>query len=257
MNKLRHKYMLALSTDSLNGYGLNRVFKFAKDAGYDGIDLFVNKKNFDSQNADYVKSLVNEYKLPILSIQLPDVGPKTLKDTIDMAKKLSCKVIIIQPPKLLNFKQTAWLKTQVPKIRAKENISIALENAPAELILGFIPKHAMNNIVELKKFKHASIDTTRIAQKNQDLMRMYKSLEKYLVHIHLSNVKGSKRYYLPDDGILPLESFLTKLSQDKFPGTISMKVNPKFLSAGDDEKVMKNLKEMKAFYNKYFVHPKI
>lgn len=249
--------MLALSSDSLNGYGLNRIFKFAKDAGYDGIDLYIDSENYDTYNAAYIKSLSNEYKLPVLSIQLPDVSPDKLEKTLDIAKTVKCKVIIVQPPKILNFGKTSWLKKEVPKIRAKHNISIALENAPADLILGVIPKHAMNNLVELKKFKHACIDTTRIASKRQDLMRVYKSLQKYLVHIHLSNVKGSKKYYLPDDGLLPLESFLTKLKQDKFPGTISMKVNPKYLHAGDDEKVLKHLKEMKEYYQKYFKNPKI
>lgn len=248
--------MLALSTDSLRGYGLNRIFQFAKEAGYDGVDLYIEEKNYDTQNADYIKSLSSEYEMPILSIQLPNATPKRLDSVIDMAKKVHCKVIIIQPPKILNFGQTSWLKNKVPKIRAKENISIALENAPADLILGIIPKHAMNNIVEMKKFKHACIDTTRIASKRQDLMRVYKSLAKYLVHIHLSNVKGSKGYYLPDDGILPLESFLTKLKQDEFPGTVSMKVNPKFLEAGDDEKLLKHLKEMKEYYDKYFINAK-
>ncbi|MFC1655593.1 sugar phosphate isomerase/epimerase family protein [Patescibacteria group bacterium] len=249
--------MLALSTDSLHGYGLNRIFQFAKEAGYDGIDLYIEDKNYDTHNADYIKSLSSEYGLPILSVQLPDATPKRLDKTIEMAKKIHSKVIIIQPPKILNFGQTSWLKNKVPKIRAKENISIALENAPADLILGIIPKHAMNNIVEMKKFKHACIDTTRIATKRQDLMRVYKTLEKYLVHIHISNVKGSKKYYLPDDGILPLESFLTKLKQDEFPGTISMKVNPKFLEAGNDEKLLKHLKEMKEYYDKYFTNAKI
>lgn len=249
--------MLALSTDSLRGYGLNRVFKFAKEAGYDGIDLYIDEKNYDTLNGDYVKDLSTEYGMPILSIQLPDATPKRLDIIIEMAKKVHCKVIIIQPPKILNFGQTSWLKNKVPKIRAKENISIALENAPADLILGIIPKHSMNNIVEMKKFKHACIDTTRIASKSQDLMRVYNSLQKYLVHIHLSNVKGSKKYYLPDDGILPLESFLTKLRQDEFPGTVSMKVNPKFLDAGDDEKVIGHLKGMKDYFDKYFTNAKI
>jgi len=113
----------------------------------------------------------------------------------------------------------------------------------------------MNNIVELKKFKHACIDTTRIALKRQDLIRIYKSLQKYLVHVHLSNVKGSKGYSLPDDGILPLESFLTKMRQDNFPGTVSMKINPKFLQAGEDDKVLKHLEDMKKYYETYFVHP--
>lgn len=249
--------MLALSTDSLKGYGLNRIFQFAKEAGYDGVDIKISESNYDSQNGEYIKKLSTEYGLPVLAVQLNDPTPKTLKKTIEIAKTVGSKVIIVQPPKIFSFRQQSWLKGEVPKLRAKEGISIALENAPADMILGFIPKHAMNNIVEMKKFKHACIDTTRIASKSQDLMRVYKSLEKYLVHIHLSNVKGSKKYYLPDDGILPLESFLTKLKQDDFPGTISMKVNPKYLDAGDDEKLMKHLKEMKEYYEKYFIQAKI
>ena len=246
--------MLALSTDSLNGYGLNRIFAFAKEAQYEGIDLYIAPKHYDTQNAQYVKSLSDEYKMPIVAMQLPDPTPKRVEKTIAIAKTVNCKVIIVQPPKIFSVRQTSWLKTQVPKIRAKENISIALENAPADMILGFIPKHAMNNLNEMKKFKHACIDTTRVATKRQDLIRVYKSLSKYLVHVHLSNVKGSKKYYIPEDGILPLESFLTKLKQDKFPGAISIKVNPKYLNAGDDEKVMKHLKDMKAYYDKYFTH---
>lgn len=249
--------MLALSSDSLKGYGLNRIFKFAKEAGYDGLDIHISSKDFDTQNGDYIKSLSSKHGLPVLALQLPDPTPKRLDAAIKTAKKVNCKVIIVQPPKIFSVRQTSWLKVQVPKIRAKESISIALENAPADMILGFIPKHAMNNLVEMKKFKHACIDTTRVAQKRQDLIRLYKSLAKYLVHIHLSNVKGAKRYYLPDDGILPLESFLTKLKQDKFPGTISMKVNPKYLDAGDDEKLMKHLKEMKEYYDKYFIKASI
>lgn len=249
--------MLALSTDSLNGYGLNRIFAFAKEAEYEGIDLFVSSKHYDTQNAQYVKSLSDQYAIPVVSMQLPDPTPKRLEKAIEIAKAVNCKVIIVQPPKIFSVRQTSWLKTQVPKIRAKENISIALENAPADMILGFIPKHAMNNLDEMKKFKHACIDTTRVATKKQDLIRLYKSLAKYLVHVHLSNVKGSKKYYLPDDGILPLESFLTKLKQDSFPGSISIKVNPKFISAGDDEKVMKHLRDMKVYYDKYFAHVEV
>lgn len=249
--------MLALSTDSLTGYGLNRIFQFAKEAGYDGVDIKISENNYDSQNGAYIKKLSDEFAVPVLALQLNDPSPKTLKDTIEIAKTVGCKVIIVQPPKIFSFRQQSWFKSEVPKIRAKEGISIALENAPADMILGFIPKHAMNNIVEMKKFKHACIDTTRIASKSQDLMRVYKSLEKYLVHIHLSNVKGSKKYYLPDDGILPLESFLTKLKQDNFPGTISMKVNPKYIDAGNDEKVMKHLVDMKDYYNKYFAQVKM
>jgi sugar phosphate isomerase/epimerase len=250
--------MLALSTESLKGYGLNRIFNMVKAAGYEGIDLAIDPKNFDTQNAPYIKSLIDQTGVPVLAIQTPPIcGPKKILETVNMAKLLGTRILVIQPPKIFDFKYVQWLKNEIPKIRQQENISIALENAPSQTFLGIIPEHAMGNILDLKKFKHACIDTTRVAMKHDDLIRIYKSLKKYLVHIHLSNVKAGKQYFLPDKGILPIESFLTKLKQDGFPGTIAIKVNSKFLDAGDDDKVMKHLAEQKLFYDTYFTNVKV
>jgi len=246
--------MIALSTDSLQGYGLNRIFKFTKDAEFNGIDLVIDPKNYDSQNADYIKELSNKYKIPVISIQTPpNSNPKKVEKAIEIAKKLNCKIIVIQPPKLFEFKYISWLKKEIPKIRQKENISIALENAPSSTFLGIIPDHAMNNLSALRDFKHVCLDTSRIAQKEQDIIRIYRALHKYVVHIHLSNVKGSKLYCLPEKGILPLESLLSKMKQEDYPGAFSIKVNPKELKAGDDEKVIQTLKNTKKFYEKFFV----
>lgn len=246
--------MITLSTDSLKGYGLNRIFKLVKDAGFDGVDLVVDPKDYDTQNADYIKELINEYGMPVTALQTPmTANAKAVLNTVSMAKKLGTKVVIIQPPKLLNFKYIKWLTTEVPKIRQREELSIALENAPSGTFLGFIPEHAMNNLNELKKFKHAALDTTRVAQKKEDLIRVYHILRKYLVHVHVSNVKKGKGYAMPDDGILPLESFLTKLKQEGYRGAVSFKVHPKFLHAGDDAKVLKHLAECKKFYEDYYV----
>ena len=250
--------MLALSTDSLKGYGLNRIFGIVKAAGYDSIDLAMDSKNYDTQNAEYIKSLIDQTGVPVSAIQATMVSsPKKIIATINMAKIIGTRIVIIQSPKIFDFKFIQWLKNEIPKIRQKENISIALENAPNQMFLGIIPEHAMGNILDLKKFKHACIDTSRIAQKREDLIRVYKALQKYLVHVHLSNVKAGKPYYPPEKGILPIESLLTKLKQDGFPGTISIKVNGKFIDTGDDEKVMKNLAEMKLFYDTYFTNVKV
>ncbi len=245
--------MLTISTDSLKGYGLNRIFNFAKEAQYDGIDLAITPHNYDTQNTKYIKSLIDEFNIPVLSIQTPaKANPKKIKSAVTMAKALNTKIIIIQPPKIFDFKYIQWLKTEIPKIRQKENISIAMQNSPSDTFLGIIPEHAMGSTLDLKKFKHASLDTTRIAQKKGDLIRIYKSLRKYIVHIHLSNVKAGKPYYLPTQGILPIESFLTKLKQDNYKGILSIKVNPKTLNVGKDEKVLNELKNQKEFYETYF-----
>ncbi len=246
--------MFVLSTDSLEGYGLNRIFEFAKNADYDGIDLVISPKDFDTQNPEYIKSLSDKYELPVVTIQTPPNGsPKKINMAVDIAKKLNCQIIVIQPPRLLEFKFISWLKKEIPKIRQKENISIALENAPSESFLGILPGHAMNNISSLREFKHVCIDTSRVAQKKQDSIRIYRALHKFIVHMHLSNVRGSKLYCLPEKGVLPLESLLSKMKQEDYQGAFSLKVRPTELKVGNDEKVIETLKEAKNFYEKYFV----
>lgn len=247
--------MLTISTDSLKGYGLNRIFRFIKEAGFDGVDLFLDPHDFDTQNAEYIKSLMDEIGLPVLALQTPsNATAKNVLEAVDIAKQLGTKVIVVQPPKMFNFKYIKWLTNEVPKIRQREEISIALENASNETFLGIIPEHALNNLNELRKFKHAALDTTRVGQRKDDLIRVYHILKKYLVHVHLSNVKKGKPYSLPSEGILPLESFLTKLKQEGYRGAISFKIHPKFLQAGDDKKVIKHLGECKKFYQEYFVN---
>ncbi|MBU0668316.1 hypothetical protein KJ951_00550 [Patescibacteria group bacterium] len=250
--------MLALSTDSLKGYGLNRIFQIIKDAGYDGVDLAMDPKNFDTLNADYVKKLSDQVGIPVLTIQTPmGSNSKKIREAVDMAKKIGTNVIIIQPPKFFDYKFIGWMKNEIPKLRQKENISIALENAPSKSFLGIIPEHAMGSVLDLKKFKHACLDTARLGQRKEDIIRVYKTLQKYMVCIHLSNVRAGTPYSPPEKGILPIESFLTKLKQDNFKGTISFKINGKFLNAGDDEKLMHSLAEQKRFYETYFVNVKI
>lgn len=249
--------MLSICTDSFKGYGLNRIFSFIKEAGYDGVDLTLDSKSFDTQDVDYIKSLIDQYQIPVIAISTPITGsPKKIQNAVEIAKGLNTKIIVIQPPKIFDFQYASWLKNEIPKIRQKENISIALENAPSETFLGIIPEHSMNNVIDLKKFKHVCIDTTRIASKKEDLIRIYKTLQPFLVHVHLSNVKNGEPYSLPMDGILPIESFLTKLKQENFPGSISIKVNPKYLNLGNESEMMKTLKKIKEFYTTYFLDVK-
>ncbi len=245
--------MLAICTDSLKGYGLNRIFELVKEAGYDGIDLNINPTLYDTHNADYIKSLIDQYQFPVLAISTPPINnPKKILGAVKMAQQLNTRIVVIQPPKTFDFKYISWLKKEIPNIRQKEEISIALENSPSAKFLGVIPEHALNNLADLKNFKHVCLDTTRLKAKNYELIETYDRLKKFLVHVHLSNIKGSKLYYTPMKGILPVESFLTKLKQDGFPGTISLKVDPQYLALDDEKKLLKNLQEMKEFYDTYF-----
>ena len=97
--------MLLLCTDTLRGYGLNRIFKLAKEAGYEGIDLSVDFGLFDTYNKEYIKELVDEYQLPVHAISAPrQVSSKKIKEIVEVAKYVGAKVIILQPPKIHEFK---------------------------------------------------------------------------------------------------------------------------------------------------------
>ncbi|MCK5608599.1 sugar phosphate isomerase/epimerase [Candidatus Pacearchaeota archaeon] len=245
--------MIALHSSSLHKYGLNRIFEFAKEAGYDGIEIEVSKTNFDTQNAEYIKKLSEEYKLPVVALHAPENGTeKSVEHVVDMAIYLKCPIVVITPPKLTDFKFTRWLKKEIPTLRKKKHINIALTNTGGKTLLGFLPERALNNVSDLKKFGLVALDTSMTASKKEDLIRFYEHLKKLVGHVHLSNVRKRKDYSLPNEGVLPLESFLKKLKDNKYDGAISVRVRPTELSAGDDDKVIKALKKVKDFIEDYF-----
>lgn len=246
--------MIALHTNSLHKYGLNRIFEFAKAAGYDGIEIGVDKNNYDTQNAEYIKKLSEEYKIPVLALHAPVNGTSQgVEHVVEMAAYLNCPVVVVTPPRLLDFKFTNWLKKKTPVLRKKKGVQIALLNAPGKTVLGFLPERAMNSLSEMQKFGMAALDTSSAASKKWgNLMSVYGHLKKMVVHVHLSNINKHKDYALPNEGVLPLESFLKKLKANNYKGVLSIRVRPSELSAGDDEKVIARLKKAKEFVDEFY-----
>jgi sugar phosphate isomerase/epimerase len=245
--------MIILHSSSLHKYGLNRIFEFIKEAEYDGIEIEVDKNDFDSQNAEYIKKLSEQYNVPISALYVSaNGGEKTAEHAIEMAVYLKCPLVVLTPPKLTDFKFRNWLTKEVPILRKKKNIQIALANAGGKTFLGFLPERALNSPNELKKFGMVALDCSMTASIKEDLIRFYEHLKKLIVHIHLSNVRRHKEYSLPNEGVLPIESLLKKLQMNKYEGAISVRVRPSELSAGDDEAVVKKLKKVKSFIKEYF-----
>lgn len=246
--------MLTLHTQSLQKYGLSRIFEFAQKAGYDGLEVGVDPENYDTQNAQYLAELSTRYQLPILALHAPlEASSKNVQHVVEMAVYLKCPMVVVSPPKFLDFKFTNWLKKETPLLRKKKDIQIALINTPGKTLFGFLPEHAMNNLSDLKEFGMVALDCSSSSSKKWgDLMGVYNYLKKLVVHVHLSNIYQFKPYSLPNEGILPLESFLRKLKLNGYEGVLSLRVRPSALQAGEDEKVMENLKRVKEFVDEFY-----
>src|SRR3989344_4597484 len=97
--------MFLLSTDSLRGYGLNRIFGFAKEVGFGGIEVGLDLRQFDGQNADYLNELKKQYDLPIRTVSA--FADSTIKQTtlvLDIALGVGAKTVVLEPPRLFDFK---------------------------------------------------------------------------------------------------------------------------------------------------------
>jgi len=244
--------MLLLSTESLRGYGLNRIFKFAKDANYEGIELALDLRRFDTQNSEYIKELSDQHKLPVRVVKTFESS--TIKQSmlaLEIAKVVGAKVVVVEAPKLFDFKYKEWVQKQVPVLRKKYDLGIAMKNSTSEYMWGVLPGRSMSSIPDLQNFREVCLDVSNLVEKKMDLMRAYDIMQKYLVHIQISNVYRGKDHSLPDEGILPIESLLTKLKKDNYKFDVALTVTPRAVGAGDDKLCMKNLERVKKFYDKY------
>lgn len=245
--------MLLLSTDSLKGYGLNRIFRFAKETGFDGIELALNLRDFDTQNAEYISELQKTEDMNVKVVRtFPNSTIKQSSLALEIAQDVGAKVVVLEPPRIFDFKYKSWLKDDVPKLRKKYELNIALKNSPSEYTWGFLPGRSMSSVADLQNFQQVCLDVSNLYGKNQDLMRVYDVLKPHMKHVHLSNVNKGKEGSLLHEGIMPLESFLTKLKKDEYKGHLSLVVRPRALGVGDDRILVRSLEKSVEFVRKYY-----
>ncbi len=280
--------MLALSTGSLYTYGLDRVFGLAKEAGFDGIEVLVDKR-WDTRQADYLKHLMDRHGLPIVSlhspfhlIQVPGWEQDSiwrLKRTVELAEALGARVVVAHPPLgwlRISLRVTGasnkrdfwvglplswfvgrpyarWLCGKLETFQKGTGVTIAVENMPHRQIglLGF-DLYQMTRLESLECFRHLTLDTTHLATHGIDIIQTYERLAGRVAHVHLSNYNNGQEHRLLQDGHLPLADFLRRLNQDGYRGGVTLELQPDALGAGDDNQVLANLRVAVDFYRRHF-----
>ena len=254
--------MLLLSTSSLQGYGLHRIFDFVKKSWFDGIDLSLNRLNFDLWDADYVKSLSDSFDVPVLSITAPWrwMNEKWVDQIIKIATKLKTQVVNFYPPHFSD-KNISWFTNYLIKVKRDSNLSICITNVEPKFIFFIIPEYKNSSLHEIKKITWntvldlSSIDTSSW----MDILKAQKILWSTIRNIFLSDKYWSKHWILPGlawwwISYLPLESFFMKLKTTGYNGFITLKVNKAALWLWNEERVIQNLEYMKKYYERHFLN---
>lgn len=209
--------MFLLSTSSLHGYGLHRIFSFARDAHYDGICLDLDPLDFDTENAEYILLLSKEFKMPVTGITAYErrMTPKIVDQIMEMAKILGSKTVNFYPPHRLD-KDGEWFSEYLPKIQQRhKNLDITVINVEPKTFLFLIPEYKDATLPLIKKTTgKTSLHVSNVdPESGTDLIKTFSLLGNSIHNVYLSDKTGNKEEILPGKGDMPLESLLIKLAE--------------------------------------------
>jgi len=256
--------MLLLSTSSLTGYWLHRVFCFAKEAWYEGIDIALWMLNFDLWDSEYILELSKNFNIPVISLTAPwkDMSQKKLDSIMDMAEVLESEVVTFSPPHFMD-KDTKWFWDPLKKLQKDSSIEICIQNVESKYLFFVIPEYRNATLGKIKTVTwKTTLDVTAIdSSTTMDIMRAQAELGRSLQNIFFADRLSSQRGLLPGSAgaslsHLPLESFLMKLKSSNYEGHFTIKVSPKEMWVWDANDVINKLIYIKKYYEKHFLYYK-
>ena len=252
--------MLLASTTSFAWYWIHKIFDFVKQADYDWLEIVLDKKHFDYWDKEYLQKLIEDFKLPILSIKAPKRGlnEKLVDRIVDLALAVNAQNVTFTPPHYRD-KNVNWYLRYLARVKRNVNISISVVNVEPKFILFIIPEHKDATLLQIKKITwDTALDLSAIDPSSWlDIIKAQKILGSSIKNIYFSDTYWPKKYLLPGQAwwwtsYMPLESFLMKLKARLYNGFITLEVNPKELWVWTNEKVLQNLEYFKNYYNKHF-----
>ncbi|MFW6113366.1 MAG: sugar phosphate isomerase/epimerase family protein [Actinomycetota bacterium] len=244
---------------------MGEAFRFAAQAGFDGVELMVTK-NAETQSAEYLKRLTERYSLPIKSIHAPFLmaarkvwgGPRgKIERTVWMGRELGSEVVVVHLPYFWQMGYARWAHHNLNAYNRKSDVIVAMENAMMVNLIRPVNLSFFNTLSELKHFEHLVMDTSHLGIAGIDIIEAWEELKVNVSHIHLSNnyLKGFDDHALPYEGHLPLDRFLGRLRRDGYGGLVVLELGPGPLEARlGGERVTENLKRSLEFCRENYLN---
>lgn len=192
--------MLLLSTSSLTGYGLHRIFLFAKNAGYTGLDIALGMLNYDLWDEEYIATLSKEFSLPVLSLTAPgkDMSHEKLIKIMKMAEKLQVPVVTFSPPHITD-KDTSWFGETLKNYKKQSHISVCIQNVESKFLFFVIPEYRGASFEKIKSLTgDTTLDIVAIeGAANMDVMQAQAVLGSSIKNVLLGDKNAAQKGILP------------------------------------------------------------
>ena len=281
--------MLLLSTGSLYTQPVARVFAWAREAGFEGIELLVDDRP-ESQDVAHVRRCVEETGLPVPVVHVPfhsRVIPEWGTDSVDralltaeLARELGAGMVVLHLPLWREERFARWIVEERPQAEKKLGLALAVENLPAKRWLVPGPRifrwpflfherrgdtyfgrllHALsqpdfrfNTAEELCQFNHVVFDVTHWARRG-DVFGFWETLKGRVVHIHVSNYSPQRGHAVPWEGEVNLVRFLEKVRADGYQGHFTAELCPQTLGDPKEDEVRARLRTVVQWFRQELV----
>lgn len=240
---------VVFSTGSLHPFGLERVFGWAAQTGFDGVEVMMDDR-WDTHQPAYLNGLAERYGLPILALHPPIYtgawrlgSEETLLRSARLARRISCPLVVAHPPPP-GRPLARWMDGPLADARAR-GVIVAVENMPANPAgILRVRRRSCHLPEHLEGVGAVTLDTSHVGASPMGLMDAQAALAGQLRHVHLSDsnlVLGKDEHRLPGKGQLPLRPFLAVLAADGYPGAVSLELKPWPLGTPDPAVILERM----------------
>ncbi len=236
---------ILFSTGTLHQLPLAEAFRFARDAGFDGCDLVVNR-SLDSP--DFGKTLEHALSiLPAHSVHAPFMKLSTwgahvdaLRKTLRMAGEFGIGLVNFHPPSWFHRELTfyRWFRNieDFQQDLGCGSVLLAIENMPLignRLKLAPYLLNEYRDLIEfgVKRNLYFTFDTTHIATFDQDAIVSFLAFHKTnrLKNVHLSDSAAAESHLFPGTGTLPIARLLNTMRRVGYDGMVTLEIAPQEL----------------------------
>jgi sugar phosphate isomerase/epimerase len=237
---------LSLSTGTLYIYPLQTVFRWAREADFDGVELVVNPEAI-VRGGEAVRRLAAAEGIALFSVH-PSVVPLPgwrerrggIEPTIGLARAAGARLLVTHTPRIksldgdegLAYRQrlAGWQRQL-----AGSDLRLAVENktihTEADLAYALTPLDRLRAFADRYDLGLV-LDTAHAGTAGEDLQRARQIFDGRLANVHLSDL-GSRpgrgplnQHRFPGTGDLALAELLAGLAASGYSGPVTLEVNP-------------------------------
>lgn len=233
---------ILFSTGCLYYLPAREIFLLAREAGFDGCELVIDRRFNDSRSID--AAIECSQILPVHSIhapfmKMPAWGNEvySLQRSVEIAKILGTRVVNFHPPNWFSLEMAffRWFRKvdDFQKKLGADDVILTIENMPRMGKKLLLAPYVLNDFQDLLEFGvrrnlYFTFDTTHLATFGYDVISAFLAFFRTgrLQNIHISDFGDYQSHLFLGCGDLPVVKLLNTIGRLAYDGMVTLEISP-------------------------------